>query len=102
MDLYFTFLVILPDAGAISRHPRSSCFINHDLWLAVTYFTVWSYLVTYAFQWKKLNMDFPDSFVSCDLKDSIYIQLTELMKICSGQGHYLTLAKGHLHVTINT
>ena len=39
-------------------------------------------------------MDFSETIGACDL------QLIKLMKICEyeGQGHFLTLAQGHLHM----
>ena len=58
------------------------------------------------------TLDFLGSFVACDLKVGTYIQLIEFMKSfqgplkssqeIQGQGHLLTLAKGHLHIKFET
>ena len=46
------------------------------------------------------TLNFSGSFVTCDLKVGRYRQHVELMKCCElkGQGHFLTLAKGHLQI----
>ena len=50
------------------------------------------------------TVDFSESVAAYDLKDGTFIQLIELMKVMSfeGQGHFLTLAQGHLHLKIKT
>ena len=47
------------------------------------------------------TVDFSESIAVRDLKDGTCRQLIELMKISiEGQGHFLTLAQGHLHLKI--
>ena len=49
------------------------------------------------------TVDFSESTAACDLKDGTCRQLIELMKVSiEGQGHFLTLAQGHLHLKIKT
>ena len=47
-------------------------------------------------------MDFSETIEACDLKSGRCRQLIELMKVMEGQGHFLTLASGHLHIKIKT
>ena len=49
-------------------------------------------------------MDFSETIAACDLKVGRCRQLIEFMKVLSieGQGHFLTLAQGHLHMKIKT
>ena len=48
------------------------------------------------------TVDFSESIVALDLKDGTCTHLIELMKKVSieGQGHFFTLAQGHLHLKI--
>ena len=47
------------------------------------------------------TVDFSESIASYDLKDGTCRQLIELMKVSiEGQGHFLTLTQGHLHLKI--
>ena len=49
------------------------------------------------------TVDFSESITACDLKDGTCTQLIELMKVSiEGQGHFLTLAGGHLHLKIKS
>ena len=50
------------------------------------------------------TVDFSESKAACDLEVSRCIQLFELMKKVriEGQSHFVTLAKGHLHMKIKT
>ena len=43
------------------------------------------------------TVDFSKTISACDLKVGWYI---EFKKVCEGQGHFLTLAQGHLHVKL--
>ena len=49
-------------------------------------------------------VDFAETIEPCDLKVGRYRQLIDCMKVVSieGQGHFLTLAQGHLHTKIQT
>ena len=46
------------------------------------------------------TLNFSGSFVACDLKVGRYRQHVQLRSVVSikGQGHFLTLAKGHLQI----
>ena len=46
------------------------------------------------------TMNFSETIEACDLKFSRCRQLIEFMT--EGQGHFLTLAQGHLHMKIKT
>ena len=50
------------------------------------------------------NMDFSETIEACDLKVGKCRQLIDCMKLCDieGQGHFLTLAQGHLHMKTKT
>ena len=50
------------------------------------------------------TVDISESIAACDLKVSRCRPLNELMKVLGieGQGHFLTLAQGHLHMNIKT
>ena len=53
----------------------------------------------------KKTVDFSETIAPCDLKVGRYRQLIMFMKVCetvSIQGHFLTLAQGHLHMKIKT
>ena len=41
------------------------------------------------------TVDFSETIEACDLKVSRYVSI-------EGQGHYLTLAQGHIHTKIQT
>ena len=49
-------------------------------------------------------MDFSETIAACYLKVGRCGQLIEFIKVCEfeGQGQFLTLAKGHLHMKIKT
>ena len=46
-------------------------------------------------------MDFSETTVACDLKVGRCRQLIEFISI-KGQGHFLSLAQGHLHMKIKS
>ena len=49
------------------------------------------------------TVDFPESIAACDLKDGTCRQLIEIMKVSiEGQGYFMTLAQGHLHLKIKS
>ena len=49
------------------------------------------------------TLNFSGSFVACDLKVGRYRQHVELIKCeYKSQGHFLTLAKGHLQIKCKT
>ena len=49
------------------------------------------------------TVDFSESIATWDLKDGTYRQLIELMKVSIvGQGHFVNLAQGYLHLKIKT
>ena len=50
------------------------------------------------------TVDFSETIAASDLKVSISRHLIEYMKYVSieGQGHFLTLVKGHVHTKIQT
>ena len=51
------------------------------------------------------TVDFLETIAACDLKIGRCRQLIELIKAymsIEGQGHFLTLAQGHLHMKIKT
>ena len=48
-------------------------------------------------------MDLSETIAACDLKVGRCRQLIELMNVCiEGQGLFMTLAQGHLHMKIKT
>ena len=49
-------------------------------------------------------MDISETIAACDLKVGRCRQLIEFMNYASieGQGHFLTLAQGHIHMKIKT
>ena len=49
-------------------------------------------------------MDFSETIAASDLKVSRSSHLIEYMQVCKfeGQGHFLTLAQGHVHTKIQT
>ena len=50
--------------------------------MTLTYFTAWSYLVTYAFLWEKVKtVDFSETIAAFDLKVGRCRQLIEIMKV---------------------
>ena len=56
---------------------------NNDPEVTLTYFTIRSTLVTYAFQWEKAKtVDFSETIAACDLKVNKCRQLIEFMKVC--------------------
>ena len=78
-------------------------YINHDLWLTLTYFTASSIWLHRLFNGKKVKtLNFSGSSVACDLK--VGRQHVELMKCCEYKrsSHFLTLAKGHLQIKCKT
>ena len=50
------------------------------------------------------TVDFSETIKACDLKVGKCRQLIEFMTVgeFEGQGHFLTLAQGHLHMKIKT
>ena len=50
------------------------------------------------------TVDFSETLAAYDLKVGRCRQLTDFLKVCNiqGQGHFLNLAQGHLHITIKT
>ena len=49
------------------------------------------------------TVDFAETIEPCDLKVGKYRQLIDFMKVSiGGQGHFLTLAQGHVHTKIQT
>ena len=57
--------------------------MNHDRRLTLAYFTARSNLITYTFQWEKVNtLDFSGTFVTSDMKVNRYRHIIELMKLC--------------------
>ena len=49
------------------------------------------------------TVDFSETIATSDLKVSWSRHLIEYMKICfEGQGHFLTLAQGSVHIKIQT
>ena len=50
------------------------------------------------------KVDFSESYEACDLKDGIYKQLIQLMKVFKylRSRSFLELAQGHLHMKIET
>ena len=50
------------------------------------------------------TVDFSETIEACDLKVGRYRQLIDFMKYVSieGQGHFLTLAQGLVHIKIQT
>ena len=75
---------------------------NDDPGVNLTYFTTRSNLVL----WEKVKtVDFSESTAPCDLKVCRCRQLIEFMKVyvsIEGQGHFLTLAQGHVCMKIKT
>ena len=61
--------------------------------MTLTYFTVRSNLVTYAFLWEKVKtVDFSETIAASDLKVGRCRQLIEFMKVSiEGQGHFFTI-----------
>ena len=47
-------------------------------------------------------VDFSETIEACDLKVDRYRQLNDFMKVCEGQGHFLTLAQGCVCIKIQT
>ena len=77
---------------------------NDDPGLTRTYFTTRSKFVTWAFPWEKVKIvDFSETIAASDLKVGRSRYLIGFMKVSiDGQGHYLTLAQGHVHTKIQT
>ena len=48
------------------------------------------------------TVDYSETIAASDLKVSWSRHLIEYMKICEGQGHFLTLAQGCVHIKIQT
>ena len=49
------------------------------------------------------TVDFSETIEACDLKFGKCRELIDFMKVCiEGQGHFLTLTPGHLHMKIKT
>ena len=64
-----------------------------------------SNLVAYAFLYEKVKSGFfRNTIAACDLKVSTCRQLIEFMKVSEieGQGLFVSLAQGHLHLKIKT
>ena len=48
------------------------------------------------------TVDFSETIAAMDLKVGKSRHLIEYMKICEGQGHFLTLAQGRVHTKFQT
>ena len=48
------------------------------------------------------TVDFSETIAACDLKVDRCRQLFELINVWKVNGHFLTLAPGHLHIKIKT
>ena len=71
-------------------------YSNDDPGVTLAYFMARSNMVTE----KVKTMNFSETIEACDLKVGICRQLIDFMN--EGQGHFLTLAQGHLHMKIKT
>ena len=73
-------------------------YSNDDPWFTLTYFTVRSNLVPYAFVWEKGKiMDFSETIVVYDIKVGKFSQLNEYMNLYEYKyhGHSLTFVQDH-------